>query len=249
MRKLLVSVKKRVDRLLLPRFRVVTRYGCRLLVDNLNWIDARIIVRKAYENEQLGACAAIIRERRIDTLIDVGANFGLYSVVLNQSGELQQTYAFEPVANNYYQLCGNLFVNQLADRVIPVRKALSDRNGSTVIHVDPRSTGVSRLSLEGSGRDNRVFVRQEQIDTVRLDDELDLGGRRLLIKIDVEGHEMAVLQGMTRTLANNLVCLQIEAFGEERLRELDAFFEPFGYRREGAIGSDHRFSNFAARQE
>lgn len=245
MRKLIVSIKKRIDRLLMPRYRVVSRYGCRLLVDNRNWIDARIIVRKPYENEQLAVCADIIRERGIDTFIDVGANFGLYTMVLNRTSGLRQTYAFEPVASNYYQLCGNIFVNQLTDRVTPVRKALSDSNGSTVIHVDPASTGVSRLSLADSGRDNRVFVREEQINTARLDEELPLSGRRLLIKIDVEGHEMAALQGMTRTLADNRVCLQIEAFGEARLKELDAFFEPLGYRRDGVIGSDYRYSNFA----
>lgn len=128
--------------------------------------------------------------------------------------------------------------------MVPVRKVLRDCHGSTVIHVDCRSTGASRLSLEDSGRDNRVFVRQEQIETVRLDDELSLSGRRLLIKIDVEGHEMAALQGMTETLANNRVCLQIKAFGEARVRELDALFSPLGYRREGAIASDFRYSNF-----
>lgn len=246
MRKVIVSIKKRLDRLLMPRYRVVNRLGCRLLVDNRNWIDARLIVRAPYEDEQLAICQRLIRERDIDTFIDVGANFGLYTLVLNAACSLQQSYAFEPVTHNYYQLCGNLYLNRLAGRVTPLRMALSDSEGSAVIHVDPKSTGVSRLSLAESGRDNAVFTQQEEIQLRCLDDQLSLSGRRLLIKIDVEGHEMAALHGMIRTLSANLACLQVEAFEPARVEELDSFFAELGYRREGAVGSDHRYSNFPA---
>jgi len=245
MRKLLTSIKKRFNRYLMPRYRVVHRYDSRLLVDSHNWIDARVIARAPYENEQLAVCQQIIRDRRIDTFIDVGANFGLYSVVLNSTTPLKQTYAFEPVTRNFHQLCGNLFVNQLGQRVTPLQLAASDVEGEAEIHVDPESTGVSRLSLEDSGRDNQVYRHSETIRMVRVDEQLSLAGERIFIKIDVEGHEMAALRGMTGLLQKNQVCLQVEASGDDRLAELDAFFSALGYRFEGAIGIDRRYSNFA----
>jgi len=244
MRKLATSIKKRIDRLIFNRFRVVKRSNSFLLVDNRNWIDARIIVRKPYEAEQLKVCADIIRRERITTFIDVGANFGLYSVVLNNRISLKKTYAFEPVIRNYFQMCGNIFINQLQNRVIPIQKALSNKNNKMTIHVDPSSTGVSRLSLENSGRNNKVFSYQEQIECVTLDSEINLSGEKIFIKIDVEGHELEALQGMVNTLKSNNVFLQIEAFGEKHLAELHAFLIPFGYAYDGCIGSDHRFSNF-----
>jgi len=243
-RKIAVSIKKRIDRLMFNRFRVVKRYNSRLLVDNRNWIDARIIVRKPYEVEQLRACAETIDRNGITTFIDVGANFGLYSIVLNNETALQTTYAFEPVTRNYYQMCGNIFINQLESRITPIQKALSDTNDTLTIHVDPHSTGVSRLSLNDSGRDNRVFSQRERIQCVTLDSHLNLSEEKVFIKIDVEGHEINALKGMTNTLRNNKAALQIEAFGDERLNQLHAFFAPLGYNYEGCIGCDHRFSNF-----
>lgn len=244
MRKLGASIKKRIDRLFYPRYRVVRRYGSRLLLDNRNWIDARILIRKPYENEQLDTCARLIEQYKIDTFIDIGANFGLYSIVLNQSGKLATTYAFEPVTRNHDQLCANIFINELTHKVIPVKKAASDKVMTETIHISPGSTGVSRLSLAHSGRDNAVFTDQEIIQTCRLDDELPLTGQRLLIKLDVEGHEMAALAGMQNILKTNQACLQVEAFGEARLQEVDTFFNTLNYHREGAIGSDYRYSNF-----
>lgn len=244
MRKLFTSIKKRFNRYLMPRYRVVNRYDSRLLVDSHNWIDARVIARAPYENEQLAVCQQIIREKNIDTFIDVGANFGLYTVVLNNTTPLARSYAFEPVAHNFYQLCGNLFVNRLADRVTPMQLAASDEVGEAVIHVDPESTGVSRLSLDDSGRDNKVYAYSETIRMVRLDEQLALKGQKIFIKIDVEGHEMSALRGMRGLLVANQVCLQVEASGDDRLAELEAFFSEIGYRFEGAIGIDRRYSNF-----
>lgn len=238
------SIRKRLHRLLWPRYQLVRRQGVRLLLDNRNWIDTRLLIGQSYEDEQIRSCARLVRENDIEVFCDIGANIGLYSLMINHLAAPSETHAFEPVRRNFNQLCGNLFVNELNDRVIPHRLALSDTSGETRIHVDPTSTGVSRLSLEDGSRKADSFSHQETIRIARLDELFSWQGHRVLMKIDVEGHELAALRGMQNLLANNAVILQVEAFAGEAAESLAAFMQEAGYSPLANPGGDYRFANF-----
>jgi len=80
-RKLHWSILKRLYRLR-PRFAVYQRLERRWLLDNRNWIDQQLIIRRPYEVAQIARCRALIREHRLQSFFDIGANFGLYSVLL-----------------------------------------------------------------------------------------------------------------------------------------------------------------------
>lgn len=244
MRKIVWSILKRVERGLMPRYRVVNRQGVRFLLDNTNWIDMRLLIRGSFEKENISSCMQVIDQHQVDTFLDIGANIGVYSSIIASKCQLQTVLAFEPVERNYNQLCGNLFVNNLSGQVQPIKKALSDQATTTTIHVDPTSTGVSRISLDGAARDTSVFTDAESIELVRLDDAFPMSGKRIMAKIDVEGHEMEALRGMFDTLSNNKVYLQIESLSDERTVELETFFASLGYNNLGAMGGDCRFSNF-----
>ncbi len=228
----------------MSRYQVVNRRGCRLLLDNTNWIDMRLLIGQPFENEQIETCIELIEKNRIDTFIDVGANIGFYSILIAMKSSVRKVIAFEPVARNYNQLCGNIFINGLNSRISPVKKALSADAKSTTIHIDPRSTGVSRISLDGIERDSTVFTNEESIDCIRLDDTFTSVAQRVFIKIDVEGHEMEALQGMRRVLQENSVFPQVESLSSERTEELVEFFTDLNYEFLGMIDSDCRFSNF-----
>ena len=119
-------------------------------------------------------------------------------------------HAFEPVRRNFNQLMGNIFCNRLDAKVTGHRLALGDANGTETIHIDPRSTGVSRLDLATTARDAAVFAQSETVEVRRFDDVLALAGRRVYVKIDVEGGAVEVLRGMTAFLAANRGALQVE---------------------------------------
>lgn len=209
MRNPLHSLRKRLARLRgFPS--VGRRGGARFLLDPANWIDNRLLAGAPYENAQLALARRLIRERGIDLVVDIGANFGLYTVLLGLEPGVAETHAFEPVARNYNQLLGNVFCNRLDAKVTAHRLALGAAAGRATIHIDPRSTGVSRLDLAGVARDASVFTQSETVEVRRLDDVLPSAGRSAYVKIDVEGKAVEVLRGMPAFLAANRGALQVE---------------------------------------
>jgi FkbM family methyltransferase len=131
------------------------------------------------------------------TVLDIGANVGLWSVPLGTCMQRAQgrVWAFEPVPANYAILCDQIRRNNLADTVFPVRVALGERSGNITLAIMESDTE----SLSG----NAMIVTDDQVGRtctaplIRLDDwaaenQVERCG---LIKIDVEGAELSVLRG------------------------------------------------------
>lgn len=125
---------------------------------------------------------------------DLGANIGIYSVIgCLRSPELR-AYAFEPVVENQVILKKNIAAHQLESRILVQAVAVSDKTGKRQVHL-----GYSgNHSLE-----NPQGGESREIHTVSLDEfTLDIGLAPDLMKIDVEGHEAAVIDGAARLLSN-----------------------------------------------
>jgi len=124
--------------------------------------------------------------------IDVGANLGEWSVPLATAvGPAGTVLAVEPNPIVADALSRTLRINHLAHAVV-VSAALSDRDGDGVLHVEPADTGLSRLA-DGGG----LPVILRRLDTIVVEARL---ARLDLVKIDVEGHERAVLAGAEAAL-------------------------------------------------
>ncbi len=214
------SLKKRLARHW-PSAVLARRRGARFLLHPQNWIDNRLFVGAPFEGEQLAAAKEAIHARGIDLVVDIGANIGLYTVLLGQMPQIEKVICFEPVRRNFAQLMGNLFVNGLSGKVDAHRLALGAARGSAVIHIDPRSTGVSRLDLNTTERRSDAFAEHEKIEIAVFDDVCDIRGRKAFVKIDVEGGAAAVLAGMQRFLAGNFVVVQVELSDAERVGVTD----------------------------
>jgi FkbM family methyltransferase len=129
--------------------------------------------------------------------VDVGAHVGMYAVTAALAlGERGRVLAFEPNPHARVQLLENVVLNG-CENVTVSASAVSDRRGETLLHV-PRTPDPSFSSLAG-GR--FAEAAPLAVPTVELDEEVDrLGLAPALVKIDVEGHERAVLDGAGRTL-------------------------------------------------
>lgn len=195
---------------------VVSRSGAKFILDPKNRVDTQIAAWIPYEREQLAYARDIIESEKLTTFVDVGANFGLYTVLLGRLPTVQRVLAFEPVRRNYAQLLGNVFANRLDMKVDAYRVALGDQHGQRLIHVNPKSTGESRFEPSLEGKEPKDFSLHEYVPVNRLDDIVTLRDSPIFFKIDVEGHAAAVLRGMTELLSHIDAVLQIELFEEEQ---------------------------------
>ncbi|MFO0710549.1 MAG: FkbM family methyltransferase [Sandaracinus sp.] len=140
--------------------------------------------------------------RASDLFVDVGANVGSYTVLAGGvSGA--RVIACEPIAATRARLERNVAVNQLQARTRVEAVAVSDHDG-TVSMTSDRDT-MNTVALEGG-----VEVPARTLDT------LLAGEVPRVLKVDVEGHEAAVLRGASRTLASEgLEAIVLEPGGSE----------------------------------
>jgi FkbM family methyltransferase len=133
------------------------------------------------------------------TFVDVGANIGVYTAWASRCvGANGRVLAAEPVPATRRHLEHVVRLNSLGN-VQVIAKALGDGPGTVELWVVPNASGLtSVLTPMDASSAQRVEVPQST-----LDDELAAAGRPspTLVKIDVEGYEMAVLTGAVRTLA------------------------------------------------
>jgi FkbM family methyltransferase len=208
--------------------------GAPFLLNYRNYVDRQIAFYDDFEAEQLKYLLGCIGRFGCTTFIDIGANLGFYSVHIARNTPVSRFIAFEPHPRNFEQLRANLFLNALSTRVEVHRLALSNKTGKVRFEAYPEtSTGQSKISAAGG----------MEIDAARLDDVLVLQDARLAIKIDIEGHEAAAVEGMRDLLATNHCLIQAEVFSAniERFRTL---LTGLGYRELHAIDPERYFTNF-----
>jgi len=238
--KLFWSLKKRAY-LLDPTPRVVRRRGALWLLDPSDWLDLQLLIGRPFETRQITRLARLCLDHGVTRFFDVGANFGLYSILLPRMAPcVAHVDAFEPVGATRWRLAANLGLNAMQERVDVHALALSDRAGRTEIAIDPRSTGVSTLSPSPDEIAHRAFSRAERAETARFDDRFPGLAGRLAFKIDVEGHELAVLEGMAGTLSRADCVLQIEA-RPRNAAAVEAACARLGYARIDEIDDDRFF--------
>lgn len=132
-----------------------------------------------------------------DLAIDIGANVGWHTLLMaTLVGGGGRVFAFEPNETTRARLVGALQANELAHVVVDSR-AVSDRAGPCAFEA-PRAGEF----WDGTGRLTRDASRGREVDCVTLDAFVAERGidRLAVVKIDVEGWELSVLRGATRTL-------------------------------------------------
>lgn len=142
-----------------------------------------------------------------DTIIDVGGNIGQTAMMLSKKvGESGKVISFEPFPDTFKLFHDNLNLNPEIKNIVNVNYGLGE-NDLTVGMVKECDTnsGGNRISHEESDVDNSVKITT--LDTYLLrNPEAKIN----LIKIDVEGYEMKVLNGAKNLLSKFKPHLYIE---------------------------------------
>jgi FkbM family methyltransferase len=130
--------------------------------------------------------------------LDIGANVGCYSLLFGQwVGPAGKVFAFEPSPDSFAGLCRHITLNCLAEVVIPMPAAVSDASTAVQLLHDS-SHGSNRVIFPGEAAGARPTLSVPAVTV----DEFCEREKILpdLIKIDVEGSELAVLRGARRTI-------------------------------------------------
>jgi FkbM family methyltransferase len=139
-------------------------------------------------------------------VVDGGAHIGLYSLLASRRiGDTGEVIAFEPDPYNFHVLAFNLKQNHCSN-VLPTPKALSNNVGSSIFFQNSGTISSSLVERRDFGSCKRI-----QVEVTRLDEELQsVKIDSILIKLDLEGHELLALQGMKDVLQRgksvNLFC-------------------------------------------
>lgn len=134
-------------------------------------------------------------------VVDVGANFGYFTVMganLIGTGGSGQVFAFEPNPKLAGLLRRNLEVNWSIAPVIFHEAAVGDDAGEITLFV-PEGHGANASLSAAQG----VACSEVKVPLLRLDDTLPSDLTIDLMKIDVEGHEAAVLRGARATISRS----------------------------------------------
>lgn len=142
------------------------------------------------EMEDMGLLLHALRPG--DLFLDVGANIGSYSI-LAAAGVGANVIAVEPISETYASLSANIRVNDLTALITAHRVGLSDKPGTLSFTTDLDS--MNHVLADGERAESQAI-------TVTTMDALCNAKSPIIIKIDVEGHELAVLNGAEKTLAD-----------------------------------------------
>lgn len=184
---------------------------------------ARITARELRRGEpELRLAPFLVDPDRL--ALDIGANRGIWTAVAARRA--RRVIAFEPNPKLYRVLAAALPANAEARRI-----ALSDRDGEAALEVPRSARGFSNqhASLNPARNAGRE-VRAVTVETRRLDG-LDLPPVGFM-KIDVEGHEAAVVAGARALIARDRPRLVVEiedAHAGRPAREIVGEIEALGY--------------------
>jgi FkbM family methyltransferase len=224
---------------------VARAQGARFVVDTTDLIDRELAINAIWEAEQLEDFAAICRAHAVDCFLDIGANAGVYSIMLavrNIGGEI---IAFEPDPGNRARLLANIAANGLQGKIRVVADAVGDRPGDVILmEAGSHNRGESWIAHPDKPPEEAPGVASHVVRQVRFDDVFAFSGKTILVKMDVEGSEFHALSGMERTLRDNRCYLQVELYSD-RFEELKALFARLGYRYLKTNYIDHYFTNIS----
>lgn len=179
---------------------------------------ARILrdTRTFYEKAMLSALAPSLQAG--DLVIDAGANIGNHALFFSKICGCR-VIAFEPISVTANLLRENVRANGVEDKVQVMQVALGEGGGmARIASSDPANLGGTTLAVDAGG----------EIE-VRSLDQIDIGHPVRLIKVDVEGMDLAVLKGARALLARDRPWVLCEAGTAKAFEEIRDFLAAQSY--------------------
>ena len=217
-----------------------------MYLDFLDPIDREIILTQKFESEEVTDLIYLMKKFSIKNFFDVGANCGYYSIkILNEISEVR-VIAFEPNKDAYTKFKRTILANHKFIKRIKIEDfGLSNQNALLKMKFlkknDYNQTGGSSVVNNSEFNVKNFFYSKFKIG----DEILDFENQKLCFKIDVERHEINVVQGLRKTLKNNKSLLLVEIY-KKNFYEINKILNELGYSQIKRFKerSNYFYSNF-----
>jgi len=163
-----------------------------------------------------------IAQKAQGLFLDVGANFGIYSLLACALNPELRVVAWEPVPFINERMKLNARQNGFGSRIDCRQAAVAEEKGAAVFFAHEDATMGSLSDRSGHGQPFSVPLES-------VDDVIAPGTPIGLVKIDVEGHEVGALKGMRRILAESHPPIIFECLDAQAWHPLEAFLKGYGY--------------------
>lgn len=186
-----------------------TRYGEMLVAASDNYVGRSLVEYGEWSQSEIDILEQIVQPGTV--ALDIGANVGYHTLAMSKAvGPTGRIVSFEPQPGIFQLLAGNIAINERSN-VIALNMALGEARGFVDIPpFDYESVAnFGALDLRNMLRSEQAAAEFTPVQLQRLD-EIAYARNASLIKLDVEGMELAVLRGGIELLKRRRPALFLE---------------------------------------
>ena len=219
-------------------------FDLKLIGDINEPMDKEIYLFNEYENKQIEYLIKNIKKSNFEYFIDVGANSGVYSLIINNYFRYIKIISFEPVKKSIQKFKINLTENPKLKNIKINKYGLSDKNTNLLMKSQVRN---NYIQTGGFGvvtkSDNLSNFHTEKAFFKKGDNVLKMVNKKIILKIDTEGHEEFVLRGLSKFLKKNKVFLQIEIYNKNLIK-INKLLKTFKFVKVNSFCSDGKIDYY-----
>ena len=147
-------------------------------------------------------------------VVDVGANIGAFTIFASQWAK--KIYSFEPVSDNFRALCANIKLNDIRIAT-PFQMAITSKKGKRNFYIAEREHSGSHSFLL------QQYDKAIEVETLSVADLLENESLKRInfLKLDCEGSEIEIIEGLSLETAKQIEQIAMEFHGRNDYSQED----------------------------
>jgi FkbM family methyltransferase len=176
-----------------------------MLLNPTEHIQQQLFWYGCYEKELGVLLKKMLRSN--DVFIDIGANIGYFSLLSANISPSVKVISFEPVKDLFQMMKENLSIND-SKNIVAINAGVGDINEERELFL----SAPDNLGMSSFHQPENYSGRKEKVEVITIDNWFKTSGLAKidLIKLDIEGSELAALKGMSAVLEKQKPALIVE---------------------------------------